>query len=114
MNLNGELLALSTILNCPVEQDLYKGKERRFAVFTYENEEPEVVGDNDVLIEKASIQLSYYVPENYNYFKDKAAIKSYFRGLDYYIESISTFIDDEDIKDSVQLRRLLFYIQKAV
>jgi hypothetical protein len=114
MNLNSELLALSTILNCPVKQDVYKGKENRFVVFTYENEEPELCGDNDVLIEKGSIQLSYYVPESYNYFNDKATIKSYLRGLDYYIESVQTFMDDEDIKDSVQLRRLLFFIQKAV
>lgn len=114
MNLNKELLALSQVLNCPVEQDIYKGKENRFAVFTYENEEPELCADNDVVIEKASIQLSYYVPEIYNYFSDKAAIKQYFRGLDYYIESTQTFMDDEDIKNSIQLRRLLFYIQKAV
>jgi len=114
MNLNKELLALSQVLDCPVKQDIYKGKENRFAVFTYENEEPELCADNDVVIEKASIQLSYYVPETYNYFSDKAAIKQYLRGLDYYIESIQTFMDDEDIKDSIQLRRLLFYIQKAV
>lgn len=114
MNLNPELLALKDIIKCPVKQDVYKGKEQRFAVFTYENEEPELAADNDVVIEKATIQLSYYVPENYNYFSDKAAIKSYLRGLDYYIESIQVFMDEEDLKDTIQLRRLLFYIQKAV
>lgn len=113
MNLNSELLALKDLLKCPVVQDLYTDQGTRFATFTYDLEEPELCGDNDVLIEKATIQISYYFPLSYNYFADKEAIKAYLHGLDYIVEYIQVFVDEEDIKDSIQLRRMLITAQKA-
>ena len=118
MNLNREMLALGTVLNCPVAQDVFKEKNDtdrtyRFVVFTCEDERGEMAGDDTVLMERARIQLSYYVPLSYNYIADKRTIKAYLRNLDYYIESISVFVDDEDIKESTQLRRILFEIEKV-
>jgi hypothetical protein len=82
-------------------------------VFTCEDERPELAGDNIVLMERTRIQLSYYVPLSYNYMTDKEKIKAYLRNLDYYIESLTVFVDDEDVKESTQLRRLLFEIEKV-
>lgn len=113
MNLNPEILALETLLNCPVVQDLFLDQGTRFVVFTYEDEDTELSGDDEVLIESAALQISYYTPIDYDYFADKATIKSYLRSNDYIITSIQTFIDSEDIKDTVQLRRTIFSVRKA-
>lgn len=119
MNLNREIIALGTVLDCPVAQDIFIEKNDtdrtyRFLVFNCEDERTELAGDNEVKMERGRIQLSYYVPLSYNYLADKRTIKSYLRSLDYYIESISVFVDDEDIKESTQLRRILFEIEKVV
>jgi hypothetical protein len=118
MNLNREMIALGAVLDCPVAQDVFIEKNDtdrtyRFVVFTCEDERPELAGDNIVLMERTRIQLSYYVPLSYNYMTDKEKIKAYLRNLDYYIESLTVFVDDEDVKESTQLRRLLFEIEKV-
>ena len=115
MNLSKEIRALggSSLLNCDVAEDLYHGKADRYLVYTFDNEEPEVAGDNEVLIENATVQISYYVPEKYNYNTDNETIKSYLRSNDYYIESLTVMLDEADIVDDKYVRRLLFIVQKA-
>lgn len=115
MNLNKEIRALggADLLNCDVVQDLYHGKADRYLVYTFENEETELAGDNEVILEKVTVQLNYYVPEKYNYNVDKELIKSYLRSNDYFIESLTILLDEADKVDDKYIRRLLFIIQKA-
>ena len=77
MNVNRIVEALSSVAGCPVELDVYSGRQQRYITYTYEDERPEMQGDNRTLADTAYIQIHYFVPREYDYMADKHKIRDY-------------------------------------
>lgn len=111
MNVNKELLELKKILNCPVAQDVYDGKENRWIVFTYADERGVYFGDDEEEMTRVYINLSYYTPIAYNYFEDKKNIKKSLMKNGFFIEYIKSWVEDLDIGIE-KIRHTVFVISK--
>ena len=94
MNLNELLKTLLAPTGLPVEQDEYDGKEEKYIIFIYEDEHPEITGDNQVLSDTANIQVQLITPKNFNYFKLKKQIRDLLEGTDFVVSSIRSFLGD--------------------
>ncbi len=94
MNLNELLKTLLATTGLPVEQDEYDGKEQKYIIFMYEDEHPEIIGDNQVLSDTANIQVQLITPKNFNYFKLKKQIRDLLEGADFIVSSTHSFLGD--------------------
>ena len=94
MNVNEKLRTLEEVTGYPVRPDIYTGGEDKYITFTYEDERPALVADNDETAETAYLQITLYTPEDFNYFSDKKKIKKHLKGQGFNVESIQSWLDD--------------------
>lgn len=106
INVNKILMGLEDIIKCPVAPDEYTGKERKYIVFSYDDERGSSFGDNEELTTTADISVTMFCPASYNYFSDKKKIKNALMEFGFEIVSINSFL--ERIKDAESLRHLVF------
>lgn len=109
MNINEKLIKLKQETGYPVCQDFYEGKEERYITFTYEDERAALYGDNEELAETAYLQVSFYFPEDFNYFEDKKKIKKALKKEGFNVESIQTWLEDAKT-GTKKIRRILFIV----
>ncbi len=107
MNVNDIIERLAYVVNCPVSPDVYSGNENRYITYTYEDERPDMHGDNHVLTDTAYIQVNYFVPRTYNYMADKHKIRDYLEQNGFRVTSIRSWMEN-DITGYPNIRRLLF------
>ncbi len=107
MDLSNKITGLSEVIKCPVGQDIYRGSEKRYITFTYEDELPVLNGNNTPVADTAYIQVSYYVPKDYKYMDDKHKIRDYLEEQGFKVTSIRCWM--EDARTGYQnIRHLLF------
>lgn len=94
MNLNEFLTKLLSSTGLPVEQDEYDGNQKKYIIFTYEDEKPEAHGDNSVTADTAYLQIQLITPKDFNYFTLKEQIRNLLEGADFSVTSIRSFLGD--------------------
>lgn len=94
MNLNPIFEAMPQKLGYPVEQDMYQGDEKIYAVYCYTDERGEVYGNNKPLIDKVYMRLQLYTPQNYNYMSLKHKTRDYLESQGFRLTSIRTWLED--------------------
>lgn len=94
MNVNEKIRTLEEVTGYPVRPDLYTGREDKYITFTYEDERPVLVADNDEEAETAYLQVTLFTPEDFNYFADKKKIKKHLKEQGFNVESIQSWLAD--------------------
>ena len=107
MNVNRIVEGLGSVIGCPVEPDVYSGQQKRYITYTYEDERPNMQGDNRTLADTAYIQINYFVPREYNYMADKHKIRDYLEQNGFKVTSIRSWMEDE-ATGFPNIRHLLF------
>jgi len=112
MNVNEKILGLENETGLHVEQDLYKGKDTEYVVFTYEDERPVLRGDNRVLADEVILQIKLYTPINFNYFELKDKIRDYLESNGFSVTNIRSWLDGirSELKNSKEVRTTLFMV----
>ena len=110
MDLNEILINLLGGTGLPVEQDLYKGKEDKYIVFTYEDESPEEHGDNRPIADTAYLQIQLITPNNFNYFNLKKKIRKLLEDADFSVTSIRSFLGDVYV-GTEKIRQTVFQVE---
>lgn len=93
MNLNHVIERLASVAGCPVSPDVYSGREERYITYTYEDERPDLQGDNLTLSDTAYIQVNYFVPKEYDYMADKHKIRDYLEKNGFKVTSIRSWVE---------------------
>lgn len=93
MNVNGKVRMLEDITGYPVNQDIYRGPEEKFIIFTYEDERTALFADNDEIAGTAYLQVTLFTPGAFNYFADKKKIKGALKEQGFNIESIQSWLE---------------------
>lgn len=93
MNLNPIFEAIPEKLGYPVEQDMYQGNEKVYAIYCYTDEKGAVFGNNKPLIDKVYMRLQLYTPKNYNYMSLKHKTRDYLESQGFSITSITTWLE---------------------
>lgn len=96
MNVNRKIKCLEAVTGYPVRQDIYRGKEDKYIVFTYEDERTALEADNEELAGTAYLQITLYTPADYNYFSDKRKIKKELRDQGFNVESVQSWLEGEN------------------
>lgn len=109
MNINPILMQLKTVTGYPAVPDLYEGNADKWIVFTYEDERGALFGDNGEEYEQATIQITLYTPHTYNYMADKKKIKNALVAKDFQIQSIRSWIEDDE-KTGTYIRHTVFTV----
>lgn len=107
MNVNRVIEGLGSIAGCPVEPDIYSGSMRRYITYTYEDERPNMQGDNLTLADTAYIQIHYFTPREYGYMADKHKIRDYLEKNSFKVTSIRCWMEDKTTSFP-NIRHLLF------
>ena len=94
MNINSKMTRVGEIMGYPCVQDLYNGREKKFIVFTYEDERAAYYADNDEAEITVAIQVQLITPQNYNYFADKTKLKNALKEQGFSIDHIQSWLDD--------------------
>ncbi len=110
MNINGILIELLRETGLPVEQDMYEGKEDKYIIFTYEDEKPEIHGDDYPIADTAYMQIQLITPKNYNYFHMKEKIRDLLEKADFSVTSIRTFLGDVYV-GTEKTRQTIFQVE---
>lgn len=95
MNLNPIFEAIPEKLGYPVEQDMYQGSNKVYAIYCYTDERGEIFGNNKPLIDKAYMRLQLYTPKNYNYMGLKHETRDYLESQGFRITSIRTWLEPD-------------------
>lgn len=101
MNVNGLLLKTLQPFGCPVEQDLYEGKETRYFVYTYAAETATGYADNAPQRERFTMYVNLYLPREENYLRLKKGVKKALFAAGF------TYPDVEQILDG-NMRHIIF------
>ncbi len=96
MNVNKKIMILETVTGYPVKQDIYKGPEDKFIVFTYEDERTALAADNEELAGTAYLQVALFTPESFNYFADKKIIRKALKEQGFNIESVQSWLEGKN------------------
>ncbi len=96
MNINKKMMILEEATGYPVKQDIYRGKEDKFIVFTYEDERPALAADNEELAETVHLQVTFFTPESFNYFADKKIIRKALKEQGFNIESVQSWLEGKN------------------
>jgi hypothetical protein len=94
MNLNPILQSIAGGMGYPAAQDIYEGKERKYIIYTYEDERASYHGDDGWEETTVSMQVQLITPKDYNYFADKAALKRLLENNGFSVEYIQSFLTD--------------------
>lgn len=109
MNVNGKLRTLKQVTGYPVEQDLYEGAADKYIVFVYEDERAALQADNTEQATIAYLNVSLFVPKDYNYFEDKKKIKEALTAQGFCVESIQQWLEKSTM-GTEKVRRVTFNI----
>lgn len=107
MNINEKMKELEAVVGCDVEQDIYSGNGERYITFTYEDERPELCGDNRPLADTVYVQISYYCPKGYSYMADKHKIRDYLEKQGFKVTNIRCWLENE-LTGYQNIRHLIF------
>lgn len=113
MTVNEELINTIRALGLDCQQSEYTGKNDKYVVFDYEDEQPLLVADNSTEYDRVFIQLNLITPKGFNYLKLKDKIKNTLESQDWYISGCSSFLGDV-YSETTKIRTTVFNIQKAV
>lgn len=94
MNVNEKIQKLKDVVDCDVEPDIYSGSKDRYITYTYEDERPALRGNNRTLADTAYLQISYFVPKEYDYIRDKHKIRDYLEKEGFLVTSIRGWVED--------------------
>ena len=81
MNVNPLITPLKDITGLDVVPDYYEGKSDKWITFTYEDERPGELGDNEAIRDIAYLQVSLFTPGKFNYMPLKESIKTYLESV---------------------------------
>ena len=109
MSINEKLRGLEKIIGCPVRPDEYDGTSEKYITFTYEDERPTLVGDNETLADAIYLMVCYFTPSNYNYLEDKKTIKRALKEMGFNLESIQTWLENAGT-GTKKIRRTVFHV----
>lgn len=93
VDVNEKLMGLAQATGYPVAPDLYSGKSSKFIVFTYDDERAVMWADDDEEYLEASIKISFYCPQNFNYMPDKKKIKKELMRMGFQVENIFSYLE---------------------
>lgn len=110
MNLNEKIIKLLETTGLPVEQDEYTGEDKKYIVFTYEDEGPAEWGDDRPIADTAYIQIQLITPKNYNYFYMKEKIRDLLEEADFSVTSIRSFLGDVYV-GTEKTRQTIFQVE---
>lgn len=110
MDLNEKIIKLLETTGLPVEQDEYTGEDKKYIVFTYEDEGPNAWGDNHPIADTAYMQIQLITPKNYNYFHMKEKIRDLLEKADFSVTSIRTFLGDVYV-GTEKTRQTIFQVE---
>lgn len=94
MDLNQKLKETLETIGIPVEQDEYTGKEDKYILFLYEDEIPQLHGNNRVLSDTVYLQIQLITPKNFNYMEWKHRIRDSLEAEGFFVTSIRSFLGD--------------------
>ena len=100
MNINPIVMELAEVTGLPVVPDLYTGEADKWIVFTYADERGALYGDNHEEYTEVTIQVTLYTPANFNYMALKKQIKDALVDRDFQIQSVQSWLEDNDKKAS--------------
>lgn len=106
MDVNKKILALSQIVNLPVEEDEYEGNASEYVVFNYSDERSTEFGDDNPLINTASMMIKAVLKKNTDYFIIKDKIWEYLLSIGAYDITFQTYL--ERISNDKKMRNLIF------
>lgn len=95
MNVNKKVMILEAVTGYPVKQDIYRGGEEKYIVFTYEDERTALEADNEEVAGTAYLQVTLFTPESFNYFADKKRIRKALKEQGFNIESVQSWLEGE-------------------
>ena len=107
MNVNRMVEEVGSVVDCPVELDVYSGRQQRYITYTYEDERPDMQGDNRALADTAYIQIHYFVPREYDYMADKHKIRDYLEQSGFKVTSIRSWMENK-VTGFQNTRHILF------
>lgn len=108
MNVSPLLLQLKDVTGFPVVPDVYDGPEDKWITFSYEDERSALDGDNYMIYERATIQVSLFTPVNYNYFSDKKKIKKALIDMGFCIEYMKSWVSTYYEQGTSKCRQTVF------
>ncbi|MDE7436789.1 MAG: hypothetical protein K2N01_13350 [Lachnospiraceae bacterium] len=95
MNVNKKIIGALQGFGYPVVQDLYTGKKDHYFVFTYADERGINFSDNRPKQEKASINISLFLPANENYMQLKEDVKKKLIGAGFSYPSAGQYLEQD-------------------
>lgn len=110
MDLNEIIAGIGEEVGCEVEENVYTGDGKRYATFTYEDERPEIAGDNLPVADTAYIQISYFAPKDYSYKADKRKIRDYLERNGFIVTAMRSWVESA-VSGYQDTRRVLFETQ---
>lgn len=110
MNLNEILKRLLSVTELPVEQDEYDGNEEKYIIFVYEDESPEMYGDNEVVADTVYLQIQLITPKNFNYFMLKKQIRNLLEEADFSVTSIRSYLGNV-AQGTEKIRQTIFQVE---
>lgn len=108
MDIDELLWKLGELTGYPIEEGKYLGKEKIYFVYVYEDERPASWGDDSVTTDTAYIQLGFFTPKSFSYKKDKKKIRDYLESKGFQVTSIQSWIDQEAITGTEDVRHTTF------
>ena len=113
MDLTEIVMKLKEITGIEVYQDICTDEDEEFYItYVYQDERPEIVGNNSVIADRAYMYVNLYTPINYDYFGTKKLIRDYLEGSEFIVTSISTSIEMLN-QNSKKIRRTTFDCEYA-
>lgn len=111
MNVNTEIQNLSSVTGLNVSPDIYTGNEDRYIVYTYTDERPVFWGDDNVIADQATIQVSLYTPPKIDYMGYKHQIRDYLESIGI-VNEIESWLETYTAKNNLEvtIRRTTFNV----
>lgn len=108
MNINNHIInILHNATGLSVSPDFYEGKDTKYILFTYLDEQPNSFGDNRPIGDTAYLQIQLITPKSYNYMTLKHQIRDALEQNDYSVTSIRSFLGDA-IQGTENIRQTIF------
>ena len=101
MNVNQDIQKLEDITGLEVSPDIYKGGSDRYIVYVYADERSVFWGDDKVLEDSVTIQISLYTPPEFNHMNLKHMIRDYLERLGE-VNDISSWLETYTSKNNLE------------
>lgn len=96
----------------PVAQDEYTGNSKKYILYIYETESPMIKADDEVLIDKVSLQIQFICPKSFNYISTKKIIRNRLESAGFSKIEVRTILSDA-IKGTEKQRQIIFSVEYA-